>query len=454
MINRNRWILIAAVLWIASGPWIGTARADDVQVNTYTTGNQADSSVAMDADGDAVVVWRSTVGGNPNQGIQGQRYAADGSPAGVEFRVDTDITASVGNPAVAMDADGGFVVVWNSFHSGVDEKSIQGQRFAADGSAIGGQFQISTATLQYSPSVAMNSGGDFVVAWTGRSDGTDSSGRSAQGRLYTADGSPVGGQFQINTYTTDRQENPSVAMGAGGDFVAVWSGFGGGADPSYSVQGQRYAADGSRVGGQFQVNTYTTGNQDGGRVTMDADGDFVVVWDGPGGGTDTTPNGIHGQHFASDGSRVGGEFQANTYTTNSQYTPSVAMDADGDFVVAWVSLRSAGTDSSGASIQAQRYLADGSTERGQFQVNTYTTSHQTIVSAAIDNAGSFVIVWQSFGSSGTDLDLSIQKTGDVLTVGQPPPSVVEIPTLSAPNLLLLAGLLALLAALRLRGLRA
>jgi len=33
----------------------------------------------------------------------------------------------------------------------------------------------------------------------------------------------------------------------------------------------------------------------------------------------------------------GPEFLVNTYTTSGQSLPSVAMDADGDFVVAWTS---------------------------------------------------------------------------------------------------------------------
>ena len=32
---------------------------------------------------------------------------------------------------------------------------------------------------------------------------------------------------------------------------------------------------------------------------------------------------------------VGSEFQVNTFTTNYQLRPSVSVDADGDFVVVW-----------------------------------------------------------------------------------------------------------------------
>ncbi len=46
----------------------------------------------------------------------------------------------------------------------------------------------------------------------------------------------------------------------------------------FSIQGQRYDSDGAPVGDQFQVNTYTTGGQVGPAVAVDPHGDFVVVW--------------------------------------------------------------------------------------------------------------------------------------------------------------------------------
>ena len=49
---------------------------------------------------------------------------------------------------------------------------------------------------------------------------------------------------------------------------------------------------------------------------------------------------------------VGAEFQVNTYTTDHQYEPTVAMDAHGNFVITWYSLLQ---DGSGYSIYAQKY---------------------------------------------------------------------------------------------------
>jgi hypothetical protein len=60
---------------------------------------------------------------------------------------------------------------------------------------------------------------------------------------------PVGSEFQVNTYTTQRQKHPAVAANAGGDFVVVWGSNGSsGSDTSfYSVQSQRYLPEPSAV---------------------------------------------------------------------------------------------------------------------------------------------------------------------------------------------------------------
>jgi hypothetical protein len=85
----------------------------------------------------------------------------------------------------------------------------------------------------------------------------------------------------------------------------------------------------------FASQANTTENQNAPAVASDSAGNFVVVWasythDGSG-------TGVFGQRHASNGAPRGTEFQVNTYTTNYQYTPAVASDGAGNFVVAWES---------------------------------------------------------------------------------------------------------------------
>ena len=104
------------------------------------------------------------------------------------------------------------------------------------------------------------------------------------------------------------------------------------------------------VGTEFQINTYTTDYQFGARVAMDPAGRFVVTWysklqDGDG-------VGVFAQAYDSSGAPAGSEFQVNTYTMGNQSEPRVAADAAGDFVIAWTS---SGQDGDSGGIFAQRF---------------------------------------------------------------------------------------------------
>ena len=349
----------------------------EFQVNTYTTDFQCCSSVAAEADGDFVVVWQSygSFGTDAvGESIQGQRYASDGPPLGAQFQVSSYTTDYQITASVAAGADGDFVVVWQSYGSSKTDVAPQPSSQC---------FFLST-----------RDGGRLVEEQAG--------GYSIQAQRYASDGTALGGEFQVNTYTTDFQGHPAVAAEADGDFVVAWHSCGAsGSDASdMSVQGQRYASDGTPLGAQFQVNTYTTNDQEEASVAVAADGDFVVVWQSFGSsGSDSSSGSIQGRRYASDGTPLIAQFQVNSYTTDFQGHPSVAAEADGDFVVVWES-----PGLSGADTRGRRFASNGTPIGSEFQVNTYTTNSQSDPSAAMDADGDFMVVWRSgvFSSPGPD----------------------------------------------------
>ena len=288
----------------------GSAQGPQFQVNTYTSNNQVTPAVAIDALGDFVVVWQSygSYGGDTSQySVQGQRYLADGSPAGGELQINTSTSLWQTEPSVAMADAGNFVVVWRSNQSTGDDNSlfsVQGQLFAASGSPSGSEFQVNTFTTnnQLNPAVAADSNGGFVVVW--RSDGSsgnDSSSTSIQGQRYAPNGGPLGGEFQVNVYTTSYQQRPAVSRTATGAFAVAWEsgGSSGGDTSTLSVQGRRYTSNGTPQGGQFQVNSYTTSYQGHSAVAMDSNGEFVVVWDSNGSsGGDTSAYSVQARRMA------------------------------------------------------------------------------------------------------------------------------------------------------------
>ena len=126
-----------------------------------------------------------------------------------------------------------------------------------------------------------------------------------------------------------------MASDAAGRFVVVWARYAQDGD-SDAVFGQRFDAAGAKVGSAFQVNTYTTSSQGYPSIAMDRAGNFVVVWESI--GQDGDFLGIVGQRFNAGAEKLGTEILVNTYTTNAQEGPSVALEADGGFDVMWQSL--------------------------------------------------------------------------------------------------------------------
>lgn len=382
------------------------------QVNTYTTNQQYKAAVATDAQGNFVVVWGSFGGsGTDTTGwsIQAQRFENDGTPDGTEFQVNSYTTSSQEQPAVAADDLGNFVVAWEGKYQDDPTSSLPGilaQRYDSSGTPVGVEFQVNSYTTysQLAPSIGSDADGNFVVVWS--SYFPDGSQASVQAQLYDDSGNPVGDEFQVNSYTTSYQRRASVGVDQDGDFVVAWESAGSyGSDTSHwSVQAQRFDSAGAMTGGEFQVNSYTSSHQYRTSVAVNGRGDFVVAWESFGSyGTDSDRWSIQAQRFDDSGAAVGDQFQVNSYTANDQYKPSVGMDDRGNFVVVWESEGSAGTDTSDLSIQAQFFDSCGRPVGGQFQVNSYTSYEQQYASvSAIDAEGTFVVVWESLGSYGSD----------------------------------------------------
>ena len=90
----------------------------------------------------------------------------------------------------------------------------------------------------------------------------------------------VAAEDQANTHTDSTQANPSIAMGVHRQYVVVWESLGQDGD-GWGIFGQRYNPDGTKAGLEFQVNTYTTGDQRKGAGHISSG-----VLSGYGGGTD------------------------------------------------------------------------------------------------------------------------------------------------------------------------
>ncbi len=165
----------------------------------------------------------------------------------------------------------------------------------------------------------------------------------------------------------------------------------------------------TRVEGEFLVNTETANNQVRPVITGLAGGGFVVAWtDGSGTLGDSSGWSIKAQMFDANGSRIGEEFLVNTQTANGQYSPTITGLVGGGFVVTWTD--GSGTlGDSGTSIKAQLFDADGLRVGGEFLVNTQTAGSQGEPSIVSLEGGGFVVSWQDESRTLGDASLSSIK---------------------------------------------
>src|SRR4029453_8926238 len=119
----------------------GEPIGEEFQINSAGTRFAESPAMAMDSVGNLVVVWAA---GGPDgaAGIFGRRYDAAGVPVGAEFEISDPAADAQFAPAVATDASGGFVVVWQRAASFISQ--VVGRRFGSDGIPIGGVFSVAT----------------------------------------------------------------------------------------------------------------------------------------------------------------------------------------------------------------------------------------------------------------------------------------------------------------------
>jgi hypothetical protein len=394
-------LLLATLAGTASAQ---TPAGGEFQVNTFTTGYQERPDIAVDAGGDFVIVWRSQLQDGSGYGIFGRRYDAAGALLGGEFQINTYTTGTQSHARLASDPTGNFVVVWRSFVQDGSVSGIFGQRYDAAGGTRGGEFRVNTYTTgpQYDGSVALDAAGSFVVVWSSLQDGGD---YGIFGQRFAAGGTPAGVEFRVNATTVGGQYRPALAMAPTGNFVVVWEGPDGSSD---GIFGQRFAAAGTPVGSEFRVNTYTTGGQVAAVVAMNPAGHFVVVWRSY--DQDGSDWGIFGQRFDATGTPLGSEFRVNSYTTGGQFDPAVAMDAQGNFVVVWDSPQ----DGDLEGVFGQRYDASGLPRGSEFRVSSYTMGRQYTARVASDPSGNVVVVWSSDFQDGSTRGVFGQRYGGLL----------------------------------------
>jgi hypothetical protein len=312
---------------------LGAPLGPEFGVNAYVTNHQNVASVAVGPAGEFVIGWYSHGQDGSGYGAFAQRYSSAGAPLGPQFRVNSYTSGFQVGPMATFQPSGDFVMVWGGYGPGSPNRDVFGQRYASSGAPLGPEFRINSYTTQdqmaFFRAVASDASGNFVVVW--ESYAQDGSNYGIFGQRFAFSGGALGPEFRVNTLTPDAQRYPSIAVDGSGNFVVVWQSSQDGS--SFGIFGQRFASSGAPLGPEFRVNTATAGSPAGPSLAADPSGNFVVVWRS----LDGSAYGSFGQRYSSSGEPLGPEFRVNTYTTGGNAGAAVTADAAGRFVVAWMS---------------------------------------------------------------------------------------------------------------------
>jgi hypothetical protein len=316
-------------VWARRFNYDGTPRGAEFQVNETTSGCQQAPAVAADYSGNFAVVWQSDQNGGVPQ-IYARRYDTTGMATSGEVRVNTTVAGAQRLPAVVVH-DGYVLVVWQADGQGSTSPGIYGQFFVSATMAPAGATGFALATgVRLAPAAAYLGLNEFAVTWQSLGENGNASGVYWRGVDTT--GTPLGPEVQVNTTTTAVAGRPSIAADFSGNTVVAWESLG--QDGSgKGVYLRRFHPSGGAISTEVRANTTTAGNQQHPAVGSDMLGNFLVSWESE--GQDGSGLGIFGQAFDNQLAKIGGEFQVNTTTAGDQSAPSVASGQAGNMVAVW-----------------------------------------------------------------------------------------------------------------------
>ncbi len=251
----------------------GASIGGEFQVNTSTTFSRSRPAVASDPDGDFVVAWEGSI-----QEIWARRFDSAGMPIGGEFQVNT-ITSGINSaPDVAVNGAGQFVVSWSRLYAVPGEAVANpvARLFDSSGS-VGGEFQVSVYTdpIAVDSAVAMDASGDFVVVWNNIAASGSGPSPAMLGRRFDATGVPLAPDFVVDSQGGNLYSRVGVAMDATSTFIVAWETL----DASeLGIAVRQYDSSGVPTRALLQVNTYATGYQVWPAIGAAPSGDFVVAW--------------------------------------------------------------------------------------------------------------------------------------------------------------------------------
>lgn len=224
----------------------GSANGNNFQINSdIGQDNSYNSQIAMNNKGEFIVIWENKY--QDSRHIYGQLYNNNRNPLGSNFQVNDNAASNHLYPNVAMDNSGNFVVVWQEERS--SQYDIYAQRYDAAGNPLWGNFKVNdetNSTNQSFPAIAMDAQGNFIITWNDWRDGV----ANIYCQRFDYNGTKINSNFRINDSAgANGITYPDVAMDDDGSFVIAWP------HNVSGIYGQLFNSSGNKSGTNFRIDS-------------------------------------------------------------------------------------------------------------------------------------------------------------------------------------------------------
>ncbi|HEX7826398.1 MAG TPA: hypothetical protein VF477_15965, partial [Mycobacterium sp.] len=347
-----------------------------------TKGSSGDPLIVALPDGGFLTMWIEKA--NPFSYVPvAQRYDVDGNPVGGPV----DLTGVQLDSAVLL-ANGDIALTWLSATTSF---AIDVQLLGQDGSRIGSPLEISINTRPSSgATVGALANGGFVVTYDGAN-------QTAYAQVLAADGTKVGGEILASEPTGYILHNDVVGL-TNGNFVISWYSAGAEVADSWGnlsggVRAQIFDPNGNKIGSAFAVNSTIAGEQDLSQLVALPSGGFAAVWrdTGQGGATLTGQQGIWAQLFDASGNKAGSQIHVSA-PGDYGISPTIEVIAGTGFVVAW---KSGSAFNGDFDVHARLYDFSGQPIGAEFVVSADPQSAQFSPEVAVLANGEMVFGWSN-----------------------------------------------------------
>lgn len=378
-----------------------TLSTGQFQVNTETTNDQSNPSLATDSNGNFIIAWSSYAQDGDSGGIFAQRFGANYSPLGEEFQVNTTTGGNQTAPDIAVDLGGNFVVVWHG--PGPNQEDIFAQQFDCDGQAVGNEFRVNDDPngRDLHPKVSMSKTGTFVIVWENNQTIADFETWQILYKIYDPNAVAIAAG-KVNLLFQCRY--PDVAIDGNNNFTVVWV-----QDDIYHtsniIMARQYYGNGTAENSPWEVNTTSVSSLTQPSIAMDGSGHFIVAWDGH--PDSSNRDDIYARRYKFDATALTAELLVNTTTSGAQQNPKAAMNSKREFVVVW---NSDNTDGSNIrDIHGQRYNSFSAPIGDEFRINAYIANDQKYPTVGLKENSEFLTAWQSYGQDGSGYGIFADK---------------------------------------------